>query len=298
MIPLEELETLFKDVQNHICAQLLTEESRPYNEDLWQYDKGDGGGITRVWERGEVFEKGGVNYSSIRGESLPQSAATAFNIPQGTPYAAMGVSLVIHPWNPHIPTTHMNIRHFRAGDLWWFGGGIDLTPYYPVKEEVVRFHTTLRDCCLRHDEPYDKHKATCDDYFTIIHRSEMRGVGGIFFDHLNTDMKKNAAFVRDLGMTFPDTYLPFIQAHRDDDFTDAQKEFQHIRRSRYAEFNLVYDRGTKFGLQSGGRIQSILMSMPPKAEWHYQDCPTPGTEEHAITEFYYQPQDWVGMENK
>lgn len=295
MIPLEDLETLFKEVRNHICTQLATQESRPYHEDRWQYDKGDGGGITRVWEGGTLLEKGGVNYSSIRGASLPQAAATAFNIPQGTPYAAMGVSLVIHPWNPHIPTTHMNIRHFRAGDLWWFGGGIDLTPYYPVKEEVIRFHTQLKEVCDTHDEPYAKHKATCDDYFTIIHRNEMRGVGGIFFDHLNTDMVKNAAFVRALGMAFPDTYLPFIRDHRDDRHTDAQLQFQRIRRGRYAEFNLVYDRGTKFGLQSGGRIQSILMSMPPKAIWNYNDAPTPGSPEHEITTTYYQPQDWVAM---
>lgn len=296
MPDLDALETMFREVQDHICDRLLSEESNPFHEDRWDYGKGSGGGVTRVWEDGEVFEKAGVNFSSIRGDSLPDAAATAFKIPQGTPYAAMGVSLVLHPWNPHIPTSHANIRFFSAGALWWFGGGIDLTPYYPVKGEIIGFHKCMKDICDRHGEDYAKHKETCDTYFTIVHRGEMRGVGGIFFDHMNNDMEKNAAFVKDVGMTFPDAYLPFVTAHRNDAYADNHRAFQLIRRGRYAEFNLVYDRGTKFGLQSNGRIASILMSMPATATWKYDDTQPEGSLEREITDFYFQPQDWVNMD--
>jgi coproporphyrinogen III oxidase len=291
----DELKRMFLDIQDHICDFVVDAEGALYHEDLWDYDKGEGGGRTRVWEAGNVLEKGGVNFSAIQGTSLPESAATAFKIPADTAYTAMGVSLVLHPWNPFIPTIHMNVRYFSAGDVWWFGGGVDLTPYYPVKDEVIAFHCMLRDLCERHQESYLTHKATCDDYFTIIHRGEMRGVGGIFFDHLNTDKSRNAAFVNDLGKTFTELYRPFVQNHRDAPYENRHREFQLVRRARYAEFNLVYDRGTKFGLQSNGRIESILMSMPRLAAWHYNWQAEPNSPEEELITYYLQPQDWVGM---
>jgi len=295
MTDLDRCETMFQEVQDHICTFMAEADGNPYREDNWDYHKGNGGGRTRIWEESTLLEKGGVNYSSIRGESLPESAATAFKLPEGTGFSAMGVSLVIHPWNPYIPTIHANIRHFCAGDRWWFGGGIDLTPYYPVKEEIIAFHRGLKAVCDRHGEPYAEHKKTCDDYFTIQHRNQMRGVGGIFFDHMHTDSDRNFAFVRDVGMSFNDLYRPFIVNHRDDDFGEREREFQLHRRARYAEFNLVYDRGTKFGLQSKGRIESILMSMPLTAKWRYDWHPEPGTPEYELETFYLQPQDWVNM---
>jgi len=295
MPQLDEIEKAFRKVQDHICAFLVEADGQRYREDRWDYDKGDGGGITRVWEESTVLEKGGVNFSSIAGPSLPPTAATKFQIPQGTPFAAIGVSLVLHPWNPFIPTIHLNIRFFEAGEIWWFGGGVDLTPYYPVREEVIAFHCALDRLCHRHGEPYDQHKRVCDDYFTIVHRNEMRGVGGIFFDHMNTNRRENFAFARDVGMSFPDLYRPLIEAHRDAPYDERHRAFQLHRRARYAEFNLVYDRGTKFGLQSRGRIESILMSMPPLASWRYDWKPEPGSPEAELSAFYLKPQDWLAM---
>jgi coproporphyrinogen III oxidase len=291
----ETIEARFREVQDAICNFLSEEDGQRCREDRWDYDKGEGGGVTRVWEHATLLEKGGVNFSGIRGASLPPSAATAFKIPEGTPFTATGVSLVIHPWSPLIPTIHMNIRYFEAGDLWWFGGGIDLTPYYPVRAEVIEFHEALKAICDESGEDYTTHKKTCDDYFYLKHRGEMRGVGGIFFDHLNADKQRNLDFAVNLGLAFPNLYRPFIEAHRNDGYSDAQREFQLYRRGRYVEFNLVYDRGTLFGLQSGGRTESILMSLPATCTWRYDWQPQPGTPEAELTEFYLKPQDWVGM---
>jgi coproporphyrinogen III oxidase len=290
----DEIAAMFRQVQDHICDFLVKADGTVYREDRWSYEKGEGGGITRIWEDSTLLEKGGVNFSRIKGPSLPSSAATHINVAQDTPFTAMGVSLVLHPWNPFMPTIHMNIRFFSAGDTWWFGGGVDLTPYYPVKSEVVEFHCALRDLCERHEEPYDAHKRTCDEYFTITHRNEMRGVGGIFFDHLQAEQKKNCRFVEDLGMLFTDLYRPFL-VHQDKPYDEEQRDFQLHRRARYAEFNLVYDRGTRFGLQSGGRIESILMSMPATAKWRYDWTPDPASPEAELTDFYLKPQDWTGF---
>jgi coproporphyrinogen III oxidase len=288
-----QIESAFRRVQDMIAAFLANADGSPYLEDVWTYDRGSGGGVTRIWEDSRVIEKGGVNFSYIEGASLPAAAATQFRIPEGTPFIATGVSLVIHPYNPFVPTIHMNIRYFEAGDVWWFGGGMDLTPYYPVRHEVIAFHQALKDICNSCGEDYATHKRTCDEYFFIKHRNEMRGVGGLFFDHLHTDRERNLSFVESLGMAFPAIYGPLIEANKDRPYTDAQREFQLFRRSRYVEFNLVYDRGTLFGLQSGGRIESILMSLPAIARWRYNWSPEPGTPEAELSDVYLKPSDWL-----
>lgn len=288
-----DIERAYRDVHDRISTFLAEQDGSEYREDVWNYDRGSGGGVTRVWENSTLIEKGGVNFSAIHGESLPQAAATAFKVPFGTPFFATGVSLVIHPRNPHVPTIHMNIRYFEAEDHWWFGGGIDLTPYVPVREEAIAFHSALKSLCERCGEDYAHHKKTCDEYFCIKHRNEMRGIGGIFFDHQRTVKTKHLDFATALGNAFNDIYAPLISANRDKPFTERQRDFQLFRRSRYVEFNLVYDRGTLFGLQSGGRIESILMSLPAVAQWRYDWAPEPGTPEHELTTVFLQPHDWA-----
>lgn len=288
----EEIESRFKEVQDHICNFLVEQDGVSYREDLWSYDKGDGGGRTRVWENGNLIEKGGVNFSGIRGGSLPPSAATKFRLPEGTKFLATGVSLVIHPHNPHIPTIHMNIRYFEAGEVSWFGGGIDVTPYYPVREQVVNYHRRLKQVCDESGEDYVSHKQQCDDYFYLPHREEARGVSGTFFDHLQEDKRRHFEYCVATGMAFPELYGPFIESNREKPVTSEQRDFQLYRRGRYVEFNLVYDRGTTFGLQSKGRTESILMSLPAVAHWRYDWKPEAGTPEAALQD-YLQPQDWL-----
>lgn len=290
-----QIQDTFKKIQDHICTFLNDENGADYNEDLWEYGKGTGGGRTRVWENGPLLEKGGVNFSGLRGESLPQSAATEFEIPPNTPFLATGVSMVIHPWNPHIPTIHMNIRYFEAGEVWWFGGGIDVTPTYPVKDQIIEYHQALKAICDESGYSYAEHKKKCDEYFYLKHRGEARGVGGTFYDHLRDDKEKAFNYCVALGMAFPNLYRPFIEGNRDKRHTDEEREFQLYRRGRYVEFNLIYDRGTIFGLQSNGRTESILMSLPATAKWRYNWTPEPGTREHELTEYYLQPQDWANM---
>ncbi len=284
----------FQNVQNVISA-FLSNHDAPCREDRWEYDKGEGGGITRTWGDGPLLEKGGVGYSAIIGKELPASAATQFKIEPGTPFLATGVSLVMHPGNPYVPTIHMNIRYFEAGKISWFGGGIDLTPYYPVAEGVQRFHKTLRSLCQLHQKDYGQFKKQCDEYFFLKHRNEARGVGGIFFDHLQNNPEKDLAFCEGLGLAFPSLYEPFFK-NRDQDFTPAQRDFQLYRRSRYVEFNLLQDRGTLFGIQSGGRTESILMSMPPLAKWVYGYEAKAGSDEERLTEYFLKPQDWAGLD--
>jgi coproporphyrinogen III oxidase len=292
----DEIAGAFRSVHDRISAFLSAQDGSHYAEDVWDYERGTGGGVTRTWEQATLIEKGGVNFSAIHGSSLPSSAATQLKVAENTPFFATGVSLVIHPHNPHVPTIHMNVRFFQAGEVWWFGGGVDLTPYYPVKSQVVQFHKRLKTFCEEHAEPYAEHKKMCDEYFYLPHREEMRGVGGIFFDHLRSNRERNFAFARDLGLLFPELYAPFISEDRDKRFSEEQRAFQLYRRSRYVEFNLLYDRGTKFGLQSGGRTESILMSLPAVANWRYSWKPSPGTPESELTEFYLKPQNWAGMD--
>ena len=289
----DDVQSAFQDVQDHICTFLNEQDGQSYREDRWEYDKGSGGGRARVWEHANLLEKGGVNFSGLRGESLPPSAATEIQIPADTPFLATGVSLVLHPWNPHVPTVHMNIRYFEAGEVWWFGGGIDVTPYYPVLEQVVAYHRRLKALCTECGYSYGEHKKACDAYFYLKHRGETRGVGGTFFDHLRDDKQKAFDYCVALGKAFPELYGPFVAANREREHTDAQREFQLYRRGRYVEFNLVYDRGTLFGLQSQGRTESILMSLPATAHWRYDWRPEPGTPEAALTDDYLKPRDWL-----
>ena len=291
--PKETVSRTFRKVQDHICDFLAGEDGRPYREDPWTYAGGEGGGITRVWEDGPLLEKGGVGFSAIEGGSLPDSAATQFKLPPGTKFYATGVSLVMHPRNPHVPTIHMNIRYFEAAEMWWFGGGVDLTPYYPVEAQVEGFHRGLRDLCRSHGRDYGAYKQACDEYFFLKHRGEARGVGGLFFDHLRSGKAEELALTESLGLAFPSLYRPFLD-NRDKPFTPAQREFQLYRRARYVEFNLLWDRGTLFGLQSGGRTESILMSMPPLAKWVYGFRAEPGSEEERLTEYFLKPRDWAG----
>jgi coproporphyrinogen III oxidase len=285
----------FQSVQDAICDFLNGENQKSFREDAWTYASGQGGGRTRVYDGGSLLEKGGVNFSAIEGGSLPASAATAFQIAPGTSYFATGVSLVLHPHNPHVPTVHLNIRFFAAGNRWWFGGGMDLTPYYPQRDFVVAWHKGLRDLCQAHGRDASALKNACDDYFFLKHRQEARGVGGIFFDHLHGDAESDFEFTAAVGEAFPSLYRPCL-VHRDLASTPAQRNFQLMRRGRYVEFNLVYDRGTLFGLQSNGRIESILMSLPPHASWVYDYRPEPGSPEEALTAYWLQPRDWASGE--
>ncbi len=284
----------FQAVQNHICDFLAAENGQGYREDAWDYGSGRGGGRSRVFDGGSLLEKGGVNFSALEGQSLPPSAATAFSIAPGTPYFASGVSLVLHPHNPHVPTVHLNIRYFQAGDLWWFGGGMDMTPYYPREESVVAWHVGLRDLCSAHGRDYGELKKACDEYFHLKHRNEARGVGGIFFDHLRGDRQADLDFTVAVGEAFPGLLAPALSG-RDEKILPEQRQFQLYRRGRYVEFNLVYDRGTLFGLQSGGRIESILMSLPPLASWVYDFRPQPESPEAALTDYWLKPKDWVSL---
>jgi len=244
---------------------------------------------------GAIFEKAGVNFSEVFGDMSPEFAR---NVPgEGTRFTATGISLVLHPRSPLIPTVHANFRFLTKGAKWWFGGGGDLTPYYPFVEDVVHFHRTWRDVCDRHRPltDYAKMKKDCDDYFHLPHRGEARGVGGIFFDYLDGDFEQIFAFVRDAGEAFLAAYVPIVERRRELTWTDRQRQFQEYRRGRYVEFNLLYDRGTIFGLKTGGRIESILMSLPPTVRYVYDWRAEPGSPEAELTEYYLKPRDWVNQ---
>jgi len=296
----------FRQVQDTICQFLKNATGENYHQDEWKYQdykpNGSGGGITRVWES-DILEKGGVNFSAIHGTNLPASAVPNFKGPFPH-FFATGVSLVIHPRNPHIPTVHLNIRYFEAENerkekIWWFGGGIDLTPYYPTKSQIKQFHTKLKNVCEKHNQPYLKYKEECDAYFFLKHRGEARGVGGIFFDRLNDRPKEELfAFVKELGMAFVEIYKPMVERGKEMVVSEEERDFQLYRRSRYVEFNLLWDRGTKFGINSGGRTESYLMSMPRLVKWMYNWEPEEGTKEDELTSFFLKPQDWVDMEEE
>ncbi len=282
-----------KGLQDRICAELeQIDGANTFHEDAWQRE-GGGGGRTRVIAEGGVFEKAGVNFSEVFGEMSPKFAK---QIPgEGTQFTATGVSLVLHPRNPMVPTVHANFRFLTKGAKWWFGGGGDLTPYYPFKDDVVHFHRVWRDVCNRHKDvvDYAKMKKECDDYFFLHHRQEARGVGGIFFDYLDGDFDKIFAFVRDAGDAFIPAYGPIAQKRKHWPYTSQQREFQEYRRSRYVEFNLLYDRGTIFGLKTGGRVESILMSLPPVVRNIYDWRPEPDTPEAELTDYWLKPRDWA-----
>lgn len=288
------------NLQDTICAGLETlDGSHRFREDLWQREEG-GGGRTRVIEEGGVFEKGGVLFSHVQGKHLPPSATQ--NRPEltGRHFQAMGVSLVIHPRNPYVPTSHANVRFFmaeKAGEdpVWWFGGGFDLTPYYGFEEDARSWHRAAQQSCEPFGaDKYPAYKKWCDDYFYIKHRGEARGVGGLFFDDLNLgSFDQSFAFMRSVGDAYLPAYAPIVERRMGVPFGERERKFQAYRRGRYVEFNLVYDRGTIFGLQTGGRAESILISLPPRVEWHYSWHPEPGTPEAALYTEFLPPRDWL-----
>lgn len=283
----------FRDLQDEICTALeRADGSARFHEDSWERP-GGGGGRSRVIEEGAVFEKAGVNFSEVFGEMDPKFAS---QLPgEGTHFTATGISLVLHPRSPHVPTVHMNYRYLTKGNRRWFGGGADLTPYYPVKDDVVHFHRVLKAVCDRHPTvaDYATMKQACDEYFYLPHRQEPRGVGGLFFDNLESDPERTFAFVRDAGHAFRDAYVPIVERRRHMTWTDEEKRFQEYRRGRYVEFNLIYDRGTLFGLKTGGRIESILMSLPPTVRYVYDYRPAPGSREAELTDDWLTARDWL-----
>lgn len=289
------------ELQERICDALVgVDQSVSQRRDEWLRDEG-GGGVSRVFTGGDVFEKGGVNFSHVKGASLPPSATASRPELTDCAFEAMGVSLVIHPRNPFVPTSHANVRFFiasRAGaePVWWFGGGFDLTPFYGFEEDARHWHRTAHDACEPFgDDVYPRFKQWCDEYFYIRHRNEPRGIGGLFFDDLNAwGFERSFAFMQSVGDHYLPAYLPIVMRRKDTPFTDRQRRFQLYRRGRYVEFNLVYDRGTLFGLQSGGRTESILMSLPPLARWDYDWEPEPGTPEAELYEHFLRSRDWLG----
>ena len=288
-------------LQDGICAALEAEDGAGrFREDRWERAEG-GGGRSRVLEEGAVFEKAGVNFSHVAGAALPPSATAARPEVAGRPFHAMGVSLVLHPRNPYVPTTHLNVRFFVAGEgadaRWWFGGGFDLTPYYGFDEDCAHWHRTARAALAPHGaDLYPRYKAWCDRYFFLKHRGEPRGIGGIFFDDLNAPgFDASFAVLRAVGDAFVPAYRPIVARRKAAPFGERERAFQLVRRGRYVEFNLVWDRGTLFGLQSGGRTESILMSLPPLVSWRYDWRPEPGSPEERLTSRFLVPRDWADL---
>lgn len=296
------------DLQTRIVSTLERFDGECFREDAWNRPAG-GGGITRVIEDGRFFERGGVNFSHVAGAGMPASATAHRPELAGRRFEAMGVSLVLHPRNPYCPTVHMNVRFFIAmpaddvsadiAPIWWFGGGMDLTPYYPFDEDVRFFHRACRTAVLPYggQAEYRRLKEWCDRYFFLKHRNEPRGVGGLFFDDLGADGKTSFddgfGLVRNVGDTFLDAYLPIAERRRDLPYGERERDFQAYRRGRYVEFNLVFDRGTLFGLQSGGRTESILMSLPPVVKWRYDWRPEAGSPEARLYDDFLKPRDWA-----
>ena len=281
------------DLQEDICRQLAREDGREdFIRDEWQREHGGGGGLTRVLTDGAVFEQAGVNFSHVQGDQLPASATAHRPELAGREFEAMGVSLVIHPHNPHVPTSHANVRFFiatKAGSdpIWWFGGGFDLTPYYGNREDCIHWHRVAREACAGFG---------ADNYFFLKHRNEPRGIGGLFFDDLNEGgFGRCFGFMQSVGDHYLKAYLPIVQKRKDSAYGERERSFQLYRRGRYVEFNLVYDRGTLFGLQTGGRTESILMSLPPVVNWRYNWKPDTGTPEAELYEVYLKPTDWLAQ---
>ena len=297
---IEQVKKYLIDLQQTICSEIeLLDGGSVFEQDYWSRDDQRGNGVTCIISNGNVFEKGGVNFSIIRGDKMPKSATVNRPELEGRQYTALGVSLVLHPDNPFIPTAHANVRFFVAEEqgkdpIWWFGGGLDLTPYYGFDEDAVHWHETAKKACIPFGEDvYPKYKKWCDDYFYLIHRNEQRGIGGLFFDDLNGDFEKCFDFMKSVGSHFTEAYIPIAKKRMNTTFSEKEKDFQLYRRGRYVEFNLIYDRGTLFGLQSGGRTESILMSLPPRAQWSYQYKIEPGSEEEKLTSYFLKPRDWV-----
>jgi coproporphyrinogen III oxidase len=296
---MDAVKSYFMSLQDSLCKGLESADGQAiFSEDTWVRPEG-GGGRSRVLRQGGLIEQGGVNFSHVMGKALPPSASASRPELAGRGFEAMGVSLVMHPHNPYVPTVHLNVRLFvatKAGEepIWWFGGGFDLTPYYPFEEDCVAWHQAAQAICAPYGETvYPEFKRACDEYFFLKHRNEARGVGGIFFDDLNRwGFDQTFQFVQDVGNGFLPAYLTIAQARRHTEYGERERQFQLYRRGRYVEFNLVYDRGTLFGLQSNGRTESILISMPPLARWEYQYEPEAGSQEAKLAEFL-QERSWL-----
>lgn len=296
----ERVTDYFKSLQDQICRAFEIEDGKSqFREDLWEKPKG-GGGRTRIMSEGNVFERAGVNFSRVYGDCLPASASQKHPELNGAPFQAQGISLVVHPKNPFVPTTHANLRFFTAKVapntiLWWFGGGYDLTPYYGFEDDCRHWHLTAKAACDPYGRDiYVQFKKACDDYFYIKHRLEPRGIGGLFFDDLNHwGFERCFSFIQSVGDSFLKAYLPIVQRRKDQPYGDRERQFQLYRRGRYVEFNLIYDRGTLFGLQFGGRIESILMSLPPLVSWKYQHNPESGSEEERLCKEFLITRNWI-----
>lgn len=297
----ERIRAYLLSLQDSICTTLAdVDGGSGFREDSWERD-GGGGGRSRVLEDGAVFEKAGVNFSHVFGAALPPSASAARPELAGRSFQAMGVSLVIHPRNPYVPTSHANVRFFiaekaGAAPVWWFGGGFDLTPYYGFEEDAVHWHRQAKEACAPFgDDVYPRYKQWCDEYFFLKHRNEPRGIGGLFFDDLNSGgFEYCSSLMMSIGDHYLPAYLPIVERRKALAYGDREKDFQRYRRGRYVEFNLVYDRGTLFGLQSGGRTEAILMSLPPEVTWRYDWHPEPGSAEARLYDVFLQPRDWLG----
>ena len=298
---IEQVKKYLVQLQESICSDLESLDGRAiFEKDHWTKEDGNGSGITSVICDGNVFEKGGVNFSIVQGNKMPKSATALRPELEGRKYTALGVSLVLHPENPYIPTVHSNVRFFVAEEsgkepVWWFGGGFDLTPFYGFDEDAVHWHTTAKKACLPFGEKvYSKYKKWCDDYFYLEHRDEQRGIGGLFFDDLNEGgFDRCFEFMKSVGDHFSEAYLPIVIKRKDTPYGKKERNFQLYRRGRYVEFNLIYDRGTLFGLQSGGRTESILMSMPPEVKWSYQFQVEKDSEEEKLYNHYLKPKEWI-----
>ncbi len=322
----ERVIQLMQHLQDKICQALEQLDGvGKFQQDMWEREEG-GGGRSRVMREGAVFEQGGVGFSEVWGSHLPPSILAQRPEAAGHKWFATGTSLVLHPRNPYVPTVHLNYRYFEAGPVWWFGGGADLTPYYPFAEDAAHFHATLKQACdAHHPEYYPVFKRWCDEYFYLKHRQETRGVGGLFFDYQDGQgqlyrgpspdgtaavysneigtpaprtWEETFAFVRDCGEAFIPSYLPIVERRRNMEYGDRERNFQLYRRGRYVEFNLVYDRGTIFGLQTNGRTESILMSLPPLVRWEYGYQPEPNTPEAQLYETFLKPQDWANWKSE
>jgi len=298
-LDLAAVREFFAGLQQTIVARLSDADGRAFRRDEWARPEG-GGGVTQILEDGAVFERAGVNFSHVSGASLPPSASAGRPELAGRSFQALGASLVLHPRNPYVPTVHMNVRFFvaerpGAGAVWWFGGGMDLTPYYPFAEDARHFHRACRDALAPFGaERYPRYKKWCDDYFHLKHRGEPRGIGGVFYDDLSEpDFETCFALTRSVGDGLLAAYLPILERRKDLLYGARERAFQAYRRGRYVEFNLVYDRGTLFGLQSGGRTESILMSLPPRVEWRYDWKPEPGSPEEKLYTEFLVPKGWA-----
>lgn len=297
---ISDIRNFLLDLQDRLCFAVESEEtpSKKFHEDAWTREK-MGDGRTRVLQ-GDVFEQAGVNFSHVAGEKLPAAATSKYSELVDVQFEALGVSSVIHPKNPFVPTAHMNVRYFQAtksnGDIvWWFGGGYDLTPYYGFEEDCIHFHKTAKNACDKiNSDFYPRFKKAADAYFYLKHRKECRGIGGLFFDDLSQlPFEDCFSFLKNVGNSFIDAYIPIVAKRKSHSYDQKQRDFQCYRRGRYVEFNLVYDRGTLFGLQLGGRIESILMSLPPQVQWKYNWTPEKNSLEEKLTEYFLRPREWV-----